>query len=230
MDDVVVSAASPQEDEFALLGLGVRSPYESLVFPDRLKDALFLADPFDLDEHDQEYWEQTFEAFVLAISSRAKGHPVILKSPPHSYRIAMISRLFPQAKFVAIQRNPQEVFESTFRMWRSLFDHYALGEAIDDDDLREIILENRIVMERKLADGLAKVPENQNITVRYEQLVKDPLTTLRHIYSRLDLDPAFLTSDDLSQEIQRTKKYQAQKSLPPAHWQRRVEAAWADFF
>ena len=48
MDEMEVRPASPQEDEFALLSLGARSPYESLIIPSVLPEALKLTDPRDL--------------------------------------------------------------------------------------------------------------------------------------------------------------------------------------
>lgn len=39
MDDMVVQSGSPQEDEFALLSLGARSPYEALLIPSVLCEA-----------------------------------------------------------------------------------------------------------------------------------------------------------------------------------------------
>ena len=48
MDEMEVRASSPQEDEFALLSLGARSPYEALLIPAILPEALKLIDPQDL--------------------------------------------------------------------------------------------------------------------------------------------------------------------------------------
>jgi hypothetical protein len=48
MDKMEVRAGSPQEDELALLLLGARLPYETLLIPAILPEALKLIDPHDL--------------------------------------------------------------------------------------------------------------------------------------------------------------------------------------
>ena len=45
MDEMEVRSSSPQEDEFALLSLGARSPYEALLIPRILPEALKLPAP-----------------------------------------------------------------------------------------------------------------------------------------------------------------------------------------
>lgn len=229
MDDILVTAGSPQEDEFALLALGARSPYEGLMFPKGLQAAFSLADLEDLGEPDRLMWETTFCSFIQGVSSLGGGRPVVVKSPAHSYRIKTIAALLPNAKFIAIRRNPLEVFESTFRMWRALFDLYSLGEIIGDEQLREIILENRITMEQKLSQGLATLPGQMVAHVEYEQLVENPLRELQRIYGTLNLDPEFLTSRHLAQKIEQSQRYKAQKNTPPPYWKQRVLAKWADF-
>jgi len=44
MDEMEVRPGSPQEDEFALLSLGARSPYEALLVPAILPESLKLTD------------------------------------------------------------------------------------------------------------------------------------------------------------------------------------------
>src|SRR5215475_6805410 len=56
MDEMVVQSGSPQEDEFALLSLGARSPYEALLIPSVLGEALKLTDPCDLSPEDEKRW------------------------------------------------------------------------------------------------------------------------------------------------------------------------------
>lgn len=230
MDDVLVRARSPQEDEFALLALGARSPYECLMFPQAFQDALGLADPADLGEHDRRTWERTFCAFMQGVSFLGGGRPVVVKSPTHSYRVKAIAALLPNAKFISIRRNPLEVFESTFRMWKSLFNLYSLGETICDEVLRGIILKNRITMEQKLSEGLATLPAHMVAQVEYDRLVENPLMELECLYDTLQLDPGFLASQSLAQKIDQSQRYRAGNNSPPPKWQRRVRSAWADFF
>src|SRR5579864_885983 len=81
MDQMEVRPESPQEDEFALLSLGARSPYEALLAPHCLKEALKLADPIDLNAREEQVWRAVFVDFLRGVSVRGAGRPLILKSP-----------------------------------------------------------------------------------------------------------------------------------------------------
>lgn len=229
MDDVVITAGSPQEDEFALLGLGARSPYEALLFPKKLEAAFALADPEDLPPEEHQAWVRTFLFFTNGISSLGGNRQVIFKSPTHSYRLKTLMALMPTAKFILISRNPSEVFESTFRMWRSLFKLYALGEDISDSDLRNFILENRIKMEAKISAGKAALTDKNCIHVKYEDIVKQPTDQLKRIYSAFNLNPSYLESTELRQKIRDAQTYSAKSQKPPQEWEKRIKDCWADY-
>ena len=168
---------SPQEDEFALLGLGARSPYEAFLAPTHLSEAMALADPRDLTEQERRAWQAAFLGFLHGVSRVGGGRPVIAKSPTHSYRIATIAQLVPDARFVLVVRDPLTLFESVVRMWHSMASLYSLGPVPTTDEIRSVILAERPHFEAKLADGRAAVEQDRFAEVRYEALVADPTRT-----------------------------------------------------
>src|SRR5262249_36064658 len=99
-DKMTIGLHSPQEDEFALLCLGARSPYEALLAPNRFAEAFALADPKDLPATEADYWRKTFKRFYHAAALASGGKPLVLKSPAHSYRVSTLRELFPDARFV----------------------------------------------------------------------------------------------------------------------------------
>jgi hypothetical protein len=126
MDGMVVSSTSPQEDEFALLGLGARSPYEAALFPNAFARAMQTVhlDPQSADE--KRRFDSACSRFLAQVASTAPGKTLLLKSPPHAFRLARLRALFPDARFVHIVRDPHEVASSTRKMWRELQALYAL--------------------------------------------------------------------------------------------------------
>ena len=153
MDDMQVLPGSPQEDEFALLSLGARSPYEALIMPQRLREALKLADPADLTQTDQKKWRSAFLDFLSGVSVRGGGRPIVLKSPTHGFRVSSLRELLPDARFVLIVRDPATNFESVVRMWKKMFETYAFGPLPTDDEIREAVIEDLPRFEAKLAAG-----------------------------------------------------------------------------
>jgi len=100
MDELEVRPGSLQEDEFALFSLGARSPYEALLAPHCLAQALKLADPRDLPAREQETWRSVFVDFVRGVSGRGAGGPMILKSPTPGFRVSTLRELLPDARFI----------------------------------------------------------------------------------------------------------------------------------
>ena len=227
MDEMEVRPASPQEDEFALLGLGARSPYEALIFPQVLPEALKLTDPTDLSADEAKRWREVFVSFLKGVSVRGAGKPIILKSPTHGARVATLRKLLPDARYILIVRDPITNFESVVRMWRKMFETYALGPIPPDDEIREAVLMDRPQFEAKLAPATNDLPANRFATLTYEALARDPLASVARLYDTLELGDFNLVRDKVGKEIGRRRGYQAKSALPSDAWQARIHMEWA---
>jgi hypothetical protein len=231
MDEMEVRPGSPQEDEFALLSMGARSPYEALLIPSRLASALKLADPRDLPAPDAERWKSVFISFLRAVSIRGAGRPLILKSPTHGFRVATLRELLPDARFVLIVRDPMTNFESTVRMWRRMMETYgAFGPILTEDEIREIVLADRLRFEEKLAAGTMGIPDSRFAILPYESLVADPVGEIERLYTRLDLGDFAVMRAAYAFEASRRSAHRAQGQLPSEHWRERLAAEWSAVF
>jgi omega-hydroxy-beta-dihydromenaquinone-9 sulfotransferase len=227
MDEMEVRSSSPQEDEFALLSLGARSPYESLVIPAILPEALKLTDPRDLSPRDEKRWREVFMSFLAGVSARGMGRPMILKSPTHGARVATLRELLPNARFILIVRDPVTNFESVVRMWRKMFETYALGPISSDDEIREAVIADRPRFEAKLAASTGDLPENQFAIMTYESLIANPAEAIEQLYQRLELGDFDTVRETLVAETKRRGGYKAKASLPSDLWQERISNEWA---
>lgn len=188
MDNMVVSLGSPQEDEFALLALGAPSPYEGLLFPRVPERGMAVADPESLPEFQRQEWVRVFSRFLRQVAARKPGCPVVLKSPTHSYRVKLLSRLFPGARFIHIVRNPMDVYVSTVNMWKTLCSLYALTDLPPENALAGQVIANWISLEEKLDAALPDLPEGNYARVHYESLAARPVEEMERIYSKLRLE------------------------------------------
>jgi omega-hydroxy-beta-dihydromenaquinone-9 sulfotransferase len=188
MDNMSTSLASPQEDEFALLALGAPSPYEGLLFPRVLERGMATADPNDLPASEKQTWIRVFTRFLAQVAGRRPGCPIVVKSPTHSYRVKLLSQLFPNARFIHIVRNPIEVYKSTLNMWKSLCSLYALTDLPDDDTLGRQVIANWIRLEEKLDAALPGLQGEKYVRVFYESLAAHPLEEMKRIYAELKLE------------------------------------------
>jgi omega-hydroxy-beta-dihydromenaquinone-9 sulfotransferase len=228
MDEMEVRSSSPQEDEFALLSLGARSPYEALLIPKILPEALKLTDPRDLSPADEKCWREVFMSFLAGVSARGSGRPMMLKSPTHGARVNTIRELLPDARFVLIVRDPLTNFESVVRMWRKMFETYALGPISSDDEIREAVIADRPRFEAKLAASTGDLPENRFATLTYEALIADPARVIEELYQQLELGDFNTVRESLIAETKRRGGYKAKGSLPSDSWRERISNEWAE--
>ena len=230
MDEMEIRPGSPQEDEFALLSLGARSPYEALIAPHCLAQALKLADPRDLPPNEEQAWRSVFVDFARGVSARGEGRPMILKSPTHGFRVSTLRELLPDARFILISRNPATHFESVIRMWRRMFETYSLGAIPSDDAVREAILPDRARFEAKLEDGVAGLPGNRYAELTYEELIADPAASCERLYDRLDLGDFGPVRGSIAAEVGRRRDYRATGRQPAGVWRERINAEWGAVF
>jgi omega-hydroxy-beta-dihydromenaquinone-9 sulfotransferase len=190
MDGIPVHSDSPQEDEFALLALGVPSAYRAFLSPHRLSDLTFTLD--------QEYWlretawRETWTDFLRASlsSSRQSGSTLLLKSPNHTFRVKAILQRFPRSRFIWMDRNPIAIFQSNWKMWSSMFDLYNLTRQATTD------LEHFLALALELASSalrwcIQNLPQEQFVLVQARELEASATETLRATCLRLDLAQSF---------------------------------------
>jgi hypothetical protein len=185
MDNMAVGFARPQEDEFALCGIGLPSPYLSIAFPGRPpQDPEYL--DFDRVPAEQvDAWQQGLARFLKRVALKRPGR-IVLKSPAHTARLPALVRAFPDARFIHIVRDPYEVFPSTLHLWKSLQEAWAIAPG-PCPWLREHVLQSFVRMYAAFDRGVALVPRDHLVHTTYEDLVARPLVELQRIYSHLGL-------------------------------------------
>lgn len=192
MDNMSYSWASPQEDEFALLALGAPSAYDLLLLPSLMRDPnklLDLARPSDKASP----WADALHTFLRLLTVQ-QGKRMVLKSPPHGFRLPSLLQMFPDARFILIERNPYEVFASNLKLWRTLLQLDAL-EPWTEKEIQSFVLEAYVIHERIVADVYGAAKSNQFARVRYEELIQDPVEGTRHLYETLHLGDFELARD-----------------------------------
>lgn len=209
MDEVVLGADEPQEDEFALAIMCGLSPYMEMIFPRRRN---FYSRYFRLDGIDAEelaLWKKTFRIFLKKMSL-VDSRPMLLKSPPHTARVAMLAEMYPKAKFIHIVRNPYRVYQS---MW-GLYDNFLAVQhlqVVPRDVVRENMLKNYQLMFTALETDRQTIARNRFVTIRYEDLVDNPLQQIGRIYEQLQLTGLKELEPHLKKYLQSIQNYRPNK-------------------
>src|SRR5262245_11016638 len=199
MDDMKMSWSSPQEDEFALLNMGLPSPYQELAFPNHRKRAAPFLSLDQLSLRERTRWRDTFVTFLKSVTLRrmkqggGAAPRLVLKSPPHTARLAALAEMFPGAKFIHLVRNPAEVFPSSVRTWATLFEVQGCQkprtEALPNGapSIEDYVLSTFNELYGDFARARSAIPSAQFCELRYEDLVTEPLVQLERIYAHLQL-------------------------------------------
>ena len=186
MDNMPFGWERPQEDEFALALLGVRSTYTDFAFPNRLPKDSGALDLSGLSPAQLAKWKRVFVRFLKEVTVRT-GKQLVLKSPPHTARVPVLLELFPDAKFVHIVRDPRVVFPSTVNLWKSMARRHGLQTPTDFAGFEEKVLrEFRIIYDR-LEEARPLFKSGHFTEMRYENLVRDPVGELQKVYATLNL-------------------------------------------
>jgi hypothetical protein len=236
--DMTVSPSSPQEEEFALLCMGATSPYEAFLFPSALRQFEGLCDPGFFERARELRWNEAI-TWILKATAYTRGveKRLLVKSPTNSFRIPRLCTLFPGAIFIRLVREPCAVFASTLRLWRTVWERYALTAPLAQEELIERILEIRLTLEQRLQSALGTLPADRVATVRYEDLVADPCHTIAFLYQRLGLGDssalmpkvrAYMTQHPSSSSLSGATR--SGGNQPAEEWRRLVTARWPEMF
>lgn len=114
------------------------------------------------------------------------GRRLALKAPSHTQFVDLLIEQFPDMMVVQTHRDPVKVTSSVNSLFASL--HSAV---CDDPDLPRMARVNVRMLEGIANGNLAardRLPAGRIVDVRFENLVTDPIGTVRHIHQAYDLE------------------------------------------
>ena len=216
-DSVALHPDFPQEDEFAFANMQPNAYYNFFYFPSQYAAFYDRAVRHNgLNEREVEHWYRTYAKLLRKAAVSGKGKQLIVKNPVNTARIDKLLRLYPDAKFLYIHRNPVTVYYSTLRFFQQLMPTLCLEKLPSDDFLSEMILDVHDRMMRDFAEQRSLIPAGNLLEIRYDTFAEAPLATLEMIERQLlRRDPSVAmpcyTAYLKSQKGHRTNTYQVDK-------------------
>lgn len=221
MDGLALGPHSPQEDEFALLTLGVASAYRAFWMPHRIGElhATLRPDHWLADDR----WFAPWEAFLCAVQADKSEGGLILKSPNHTFRAPAVLRRFPDAKVVWMLRDPADTFHSNRKMWRAMFAEHGLTPP--DADALDAFLAAALRESAAVLDWARReLPAGQFVCCSQEALRDDPRGNVERVLGALGLGRE-LDAGALQRAIEQTRAGRVERydSMPPPVAQAAIE-------
>ena len=186
MDNIKVDLTSPQEEEFALAIMTLKSPLIGWIFPKRAEYYDRYLSFENVPKKEIDYWERNYLYFLKKLTFKHKKQ-LLLKSPVNTSRIKLLLDIFPEAKFVHIHRNPYDVFRSTKKLFSTAVESSQLQKP-DSAEVDNYIIERYNALYSAFFTQKSLIPAGHFIDVAFEDLEKAPLQVLKTIYDRLRID------------------------------------------
>jgi omega-hydroxy-beta-dihydromenaquinone-9 sulfotransferase len=231
MDGVEYALDAPQEDEFAILNLGLETPYRYLAFPSSIqsKDAIqSLVDPGEGAAHPLgDRWVD----FLERVAGARPGKRLVLKSPPHTARLAALSSLFPEACFVHILRHPYTLFASNLKMTKAMLATQSFETRFScDDELSDGILDTFEETYRAYIDARDKLDPQKLVELKFEDLASDPEAVIRRIFETHERGSSSQALLALESMIAKRKVYRPDNYQLCDEIKSRIEKRWRPLY
>lgn len=208
MDQVPLHLRFPAEDESAINILsGGMSPYGVFSIAPRWRTYLRYLTLSDCTLEELECWKYQFMRFLKKCTYACGGKPLVLKSPPHSARIPILMELFPQAKFVLIERNPEHVLASFQYLVQDCYTYSFIADT-NKVELTEYMFHHYKIVEESLQQAKTRIPADRLCSVSFEDLEKDPHGVLARVYDTFDWDGVDHVQDLLKTYLEKIGPYQ----------------------
>lgn len=140
----------------------------------------------DITPEELKVWEETFTKLIKISLWNTGGTQFLSKNPPHTGRVRELVKMFPNAKFIYLMRNPYTVFESTRSFFTNTIQPLKLEEFSDEQIEKNILTVYERLYHKYEADK-ACIPEGNLIEVRFEDFEADALGMTKKIYDTLSL-------------------------------------------
>jgi hypothetical protein len=114
--------------------------------------------------------------------------PLLIKSPVHTARIPLLLRLFPQARFIYLHRDPYEVFQSATHMADAYYWFSFLQQPRDEQITEWVLWQYQHLFERYIA-ARPLLRSSHLLEVPFHELDDAPLRVLRRVYDHFGYTP-----------------------------------------
>jgi hypothetical protein len=190
-DDVPVGFDRPQEEEFGMMMLGQGTPYLTHAWPRFGPADSDYLDFKGLSEAEKKKWADAYMWFYRRLLLQHGRKRLVMKTPANAARLKLLTKLFPDARYVYLARNPLNVFPSTVKLWRALYSVQGLHNPPRLDPwLDDYVLDMFARLTENYDEDRHLIPKGRLVELRYEDFVQDPVAAMRDIYERLDI-PGF---------------------------------------
>ena len=230
MDNLPVAADAPWEEELALAASTRYCFYHVSSFPGAMerifREAVLFegTDPGAVDE----WWAHTYR-FLQQGQLTQPGKSLLLKNPANTARIRILLERVPGARFLHLHRNPYEVYDSTVHLYLRAQEAWGLHTPSRERVVAHVLDSYPRLMDAWL-EQKADIPPGCLAEIRFNDLQRDPLNTLRQAYGDLGLDGFEQALPRFQAYGSEHRNYQKNRFRTSEAERNQVAERWAPYF
>jgi hypothetical protein len=184
-DGVALNIDFPQEDEFAFSNCQWNAYYNFFYFPKHYKEFYEKSvHQKNLSKTEIDLWFKSYDQLIKKAIINTNGERVIFKNPVNTARIDKILKLYPDAKFLYIQRNPYTVFYSTRRFFQQLNPTLWLHK-VDNQFIDNMIFDIYSWLQDDYLKNKSLIPPKNLMELSFEEFEQKPVYEMEKIYTDL---------------------------------------------
>jgi omega-hydroxy-beta-dihydromenaquinone-9 sulfotransferase len=179
-------------------------------FPELAKKYIYYDQEVPADQRRREF---TFYQDVLRRHMYLNhGKCYVSKNPDFSPSVETLKEFFPEAKFINIVREPEEMVPSTINMWANHW--HTFGDPEENYPLTDVLMEHTKHWYVYPHQRLSKLPPDRYAVVKYADFVYNPQETIERIYRQFGFAVTSEYQRVLQWETERSRRYKGKKSYP----------------
>lgn len=210
-DNMELAVDLPQEEEFALANMMPYTYYNFWFLPKNMMDYADKYLLFDkISPEELRVFEETFVKLIQISLWNTGGTQFLSKNPPHTGRVRELVKMFPNAKFIYLMRNPYTVFESTRSFFTNTIQPLKL-QYISNEQLEANILSVYAKLYHKYESDKACIPQGNLVEVKFEDYETDAYGMTKDIYQQLELPGWEEAKKAIEQYVGNKKGYKKNK-------------------
>ena len=229
-DNVKLGASLPQEDEFAFENVLYPSLYNFFYFPDNVQKSYNQAILFKgKTEKDIIKWQEAYHKLLLKGEINSAGDYMVMKNPANTGRLDQLLKLYPNARFIHIHRNPVIVYLSTKSFFEALFPSVNLHD-ISKEGIKEVVFDLYPKLMKRYLAQRSMIPGENLIDIKFEEFEKDPLDHTMKIHRQFNLGNSEESKKAYKAYLAKLKGYKKSTYKITAPELDRVKTEWAFAF
>ena len=202
MDRMKISLELPQEDDIVTLHSGGESFYAVHYFPRQINE---LWERQKLAAH-QDRWIEDLKWQMKKAMYRKERPQFLSKNPVNSIRIPTILEHFPKARFIYLQRSPEEVYMSIKRLYKTVLPITSL-QSYDLDSLYLAALNIQKDLISTWQEQSRAIPPEQIWRLEFSEFVSDIKGNLLTLMEAIGVEESASFERAMDDYLQENRSY-----------------------